>query len=437
MPLSNGNVYALALLAVALLFLLQSLRGSLPSLPSPSSPTPLLVPWPLLLIGTQTMHYLHTVMMRLAPPQLTLYWLSGSFAITGALRTAAKLGIADALEGGGGRSVWDVANATGCHAPHLQRLLVALESIGAFVQRSDGLWYNTHMSEFLRGSHPASMRAAVMMLGEEQLVAFSRLDHALTSSHAAFPLVYGQPLYSYLARHPSSYRTFSRGQHGLSFLVDAQLVTDYAGFESAEVVCDVAGGLGALLRQILTAHPHISGVLFDTPEVIAEAADMWRHSALQNRSRLQAGDFFAPSTLPTACDTYLLKQVLHQYSDAQAALILSNVVQAAAHPAPRLLVIERIMSRPSSFIASHGAAFVDLVMMAVFEGGRERDAQDWSRVFQRAGLDWRSTVETRSDFAVMECWPVTPKTEDGTAAAGAAAAAETEREKATQRKDEM
>ena len=406
MPLSNSNLYVLALSLCAVFFLIQSLR-TLPSFPSASTPTPLLLPFPVLFIGTTGVHYLHSLMLRLAPPQLTLYWHAGSFAITGALRAAAKVGVADALEAGP-LSLYALAKCTATYGPHLQRLLVALETVGVFRRDEAGRWMNSPISDFLRSRHPASMRAAVQMLGEEQFVAVSRLDHALTTTHAAYPHLHdGRTLYEDLALHPAAAATFSRGQHGLSFLVDQPIVADYH-FDEADVICDVAGGLGAFLRQVLTLYPHTRGVLYDLPAVIDLARDEWVHSPLQNRSTLVGGDFFDAGSVPGWADTYVLKQVLHQWGDGEAVGILRNVVAASGGKA-RVLVVERVMRGgvgAQSFIASHGSAFVDLVMMAVFEGGYERYEADWHRVFVRAGLELRRTVETRSDFAVMECWPI-------------------------------
>ena len=405
MPLSNSNLYMLAACLALAWVMLQSYRSLPPlSLPSSSTPTPLTVPWPVLLVGTTGVAWMHALMLRLAPPQLTLLWHSGSFAITGSLRAAAKLRIADALELGG-KSVLQLANATGCYAPNLQRLLVALETIHTFQQRSDGLWYNTATSDYIRSSHPASMRHALLMLGEEQYVAFSRLDHALTTGQPAFPFVYEHSLYSYLERHPASYATFARGQHSLSFLVDPLLASDYP-FDEVSVLVDVAGGMGAMLREVMSRWSHISGVLVERAQVIDLCEDEWRHSRLANRTTLVRGDMFDSSTIPSGADAYMLKQVLHQWDDDHAVLILRQLIAAAGPTATtaRYLVIDRIMRPHASFIESHGAAFVDLVMMSVFSGGYERYEDDWKRVFRRAGLEWHRTVETRSDFAVMECW---------------------------------
>ena len=265
--------------------------------------------------------------------------------------------------------------------------------------------HNNAASTYLRSSHPASMRHALLMLGEEQYVAYARLDHAITTAQPAFPFVYKHSLYGYLERNPASYGTFARGQHSLSFLVDPLLASDYP-WDEVSILVDVAGGMGAMLREVMGRWGHINGVLVERDAVIDLCEAEWRHSALTNRTTLVRGDMFDAATLPANADAYMLKQVLHQWDDDHAVLILRQLVEAAGSSAAtaRFLVVDRVMRPHASFIESHGAAFVDLVMMSVFDGGYERYEEDWKRVFKRAGLVWRRTVETRSDFAVLECW---------------------------------
>src|SRR2546422_348240 len=45
---------------------------------------------------------------------------------------------------------------------------------------------------------------------------------------------------------------------------------DWSGVTS---VCDVGGGTGATLEQIVAAHPHLRATLLDLPEVVAGAKD--------------------------------------------------------------------------------------------------------------------------------------------------------------------
>lgn len=379
---------------------------------------PLIIPWPVLLIGQRGVHYLHQLILRLAPPQLTLYWHAGSYAITGALRAAAKLRIADMLDTHHSLDVHQLANLTQTHAHSLQRLLLALETIGTFSQGEDGKWTNTPISAYLSSNHPASMRSAVLMLGGEQYVAFSRLDYSVATGLAAFPRVYQQHenIWDYMDHHKQSQEEFILGQHGLSFLVDQAICTDY-DFSRHNHVCDIAGGMGAFLRELLTSNRHLSGTLFERLPVIDLARDSWLHSPLVNRTQLRSGDFFDINSIPVACDAYILKQVLHHWNNEYAAIILKNlksVIEAHHTDLPnekvsRVLIIDRVMNtwpRKSSFIESHGANFVDLVMLSNFDGAYERGEKEWRTLLNVAGFEVVTITSTRSDFCVIEAVPI-------------------------------
>lgn len=256
------------------------------------------------------------------------------------------------------------------------------------------------------------MRAAVLMLAEEQYVAYSRLDYVITTGEAAFPKVYSvSNLWKYLQQHPETQNIFNEGQHSLSFLGDKQITIDYTPFININTVCDIAGGLGALLKEILRVYPHIHGILFDQSHVIDRAEDIWKHSIYQNHSTLIRGDFFDPTSLPQVPqDCYILKQVLHQYGDDESIIILRNIKTVMSLTSSRLLIIDRIMPNPNSlsktsFISSHGAAFVDLMMMSNFFAAYERTLIDWQRIILAAGFDIEQIIQTRSDFAVLETWP--------------------------------
>jgi hypothetical protein len=124
--------------------------------------------------------------------------------------------------------------------------------------------------------------------------------------------------------------------------VDPIVVAGY-DFSALGSLVDVAGGPGNLLAAILTANPRLRGVLFDLPAVIAHARSQGplRAPALAARAELLAGDMFA--TIPAGQDAYLLKWILHDWSDTDTLRILSRCRQAAT-PGTLLLVVETIVS---------------------------------------------------------------------------------------------
>jgi O-methyltransferase domain len=79
-----------------------------------------------------------------------------------------------------------------------------------------------------------------------------------------------------------------------------------------------------------------------------------------------AGDFF--NTVPAGADTYVLKLVLHDWDDVRAARILHNI-RDTIMPDGRLIIIETVMPPDNEY---HHAKFLDMNMLVLSEGGRER-----------------------------------------------------------------
>lgn len=80
-------------------------------------------------------------------------------------------------------------------------------------------------------------------------------------------------------------------------------VHDY-GWGRHKRVIDVGGSLGSLTAKLLTAYPHMQGVVFDLPATIDKARAVWatEHKALLPRATLVSGSFFDAATIPKAHD---------------------------------------------------------------------------------------------------------------------------------------
>lgn len=94
-------------------------------------------------------------------------------------------------------------------------------------------------------------------------------------------------------------------------------------------------------------------------------------------------------------DVYVLAQVLHNWPDAEAALILSRVADAVG--TGRIAVIERI-SGPDAH--DHDVEF-DLLMFAAFGGG-ERAVDEYAALARGAGLELTSTMPLADDLHLIE-----------------------------------
>jgi hypothetical protein len=118
-----------------------------------------------------------------------------------------------------------------------------------------------------------------------------------------------------------------------------------------------------------------------------------------NRCELVGGSFF--EAVPKGADAYLLKSIVHDWDDAAAIEIL-RVCRAAMAGTGRLLVVEPVI-RPGN--EPDPAKFSDLNMLVML-GGRERTADDFSRLYAEARFRLTNIIRTRSPFHIIEGVPV-------------------------------
>ncbi len=101
------------------------------------------------------------------PPQLAVLQMASGYWVSRSIYVAAKLGIADLLKDSP-KSCDELATATGTNAPSLYRVLRALASLGVFAETQPNHFTLTPLAACLQSDVPGSVRAFVILLGEEQ-----------------------------------------------------------------------------------------------------------------------------------------------------------------------------------------------------------------------------------------------------------------------------
>ena len=314
-----------------------------------------------------------------------------------AVYAATHLGIADLL-GDGSRSVAQLAEVTGCHAPSLYRLLRALARIGVFVELDGQRFANSALSQLLRTDVSGSMAAMAAMTAGLMRGALGELVHSLRTGQPGFERAYGMPMWRYVTeRNPAAGSQFNAAMTQASAVVNPSVAraVDWSGVRS---VVDVGGGQGGLLRALLACHPGIRhAILFDRPSVIDQlraAGDTTRDERLE----LVAGDFF--STVPAGADGYVMKWILHDWDDA-ACVQLLGACRRAMTPTSRLLVVELVIDPDRSDELAYA---MDLQMLAAL-GGKERAAGEFAALYDAAGLQLTRIIPTASMYCLIEGIP--------------------------------
>ena len=320
------------------------------------------------------------------------------FWVTQALYVTAKLGITDLLAAGP-RTADDLARETGTHARALYRLLRAVASVGVLSEDEAGAFGLTDLGQYLRADHLQSARGWALYVGEPMMYGtWQHLLHSVTTGEPAFRHLHGVDPWEYRARHPDVGAVFDNAMTSNSLWQRDAVVASY-DFSGERTVVDVAGGHGALLAGILAANPRARGVLFDQPHVVAGAEPVLRAAGVADRCALVGGSFF--EAVPDGGDVYLLKAIVHDWDDAQAAAIL-RICRRAMTPGARLLLIERVLA-PGD--APDPAKYADLNMLVML-GGQERTADEFAALYEAAGFRLTRVIPAATGVSLIEGAPV-------------------------------
>jgi hypothetical protein len=227
------------------------------------------------------------------------------------------------------------------------------------------------------GQHGSARGFAEFFGYPEVLRAWADLPETVAAGGNGFSRVHGESAWAWLARAPAARAAFTEGMGAVSEMAAPAIAAAYP-FGEVKVLCDVGGGVGAVLAAVLERHPHLRGVLYDDPSMLQHAPA--RLGALVGRVELTPGSFFG--SVPRGADGYLLKTVLHNWDDAAALRVLRNC-RAAMDPGHRVIVVD--------FIAADDAIStlvpaMDLLNMVIFEDGRERTVAELGALFADAGF---------------------------------------------------
>lgn len=108
------------------------------------------------------------------------------------------------------------------------------------------------------------------------------------------------------------------------------------------------------------------------------------------------GDFFA--SVPDGCDTYVLKHIVHDWDDERAIALLANIAKVLPENG-RVLVVEQVLPPPN---VPGLAKIIDLEMLVVTPGGRERSEAEYRALFTKAGLRCIRALPTMGPLQIVE-----------------------------------
>ncbi len=319
---------------------------------------------------------------------MTGYWISqGIYAV-------AKLGIPDLLKDGP-KTADAMAGELNAHPDFLYRLLRALASIGVFSETTPKTFELTPRGHLLRSDVPHTMRPVALMIGGEHYEAWGHLAEGVLSGQTPFEATYGMGVFEYFEKNPQASEIFNAAMTAL-VKNDHAVVASHYDFRPFRKIVDIGGGHGLLLATILKKNPHLSGVVFDLPHVVSGAESYLKQEAVSERCVTVSGDFF--HSVPEGGDVYILSHIIHDWRDESSIKILKNI----HHVLPshgKVLLVETVITSGDD---SAAGKWMDLNMLVMTPGGRERTEEEFSQLFEQSGFRLNQIIPTPKGISIIE-----------------------------------
>jgi O-methyltransferase/methyltransferase family protein len=324
----------------------------------------------------------------------------GGYMASQALRLAAELKIADLIHDGVTTSA-ELATATDSHEPSLHRLLRMLTAVGITTEPEPGTFGLSAIGEQLRSDSPDSLHAFTLFFTDPSLFSsWQHVGHSLKTGEDAFTQLHGKNAYVYLSEHPELSQLFNYAMSQESRIAAANVAAGI-DFTGVRKVVDIGGGDGTLLKAILTQHPDLSGVCFDSISGVAEAPKVIADAGLTDRCDVVAGDFF--SAVPGGGDLYIIKSVFQDWDNEPAAKLLRTVrAHMPAHA--KLLIVGSVLTDTAT--TDEPVMFLTDANMLVTAGGRERTESEFRALLAETGFAVQSVGRNAAGpLSIIEALP--------------------------------
>ncbi|WP_036769999.1 methyltransferase [Photorhabdus australis] len=309
-----------------------------------------------------------------------------SYRKSAAIYALVKTGLSVHLKDGIYVGISELSHKCGIDNSRLSRLCDFLIEIGVLVNNNHGV---TLSDECKALADPNSLESLLVKHEVSSYNWNSWLmypESLLQNDHkSAFEIAHGQPFFEYISNHESLKSNFDSLMSRNSDKLAKKLLETY-DFNKHNRILDLGGGEGNLLIKI---NEKVKGKHY-------AVLDRYNEIPVSENMEFINGDFL--KSVPSGYDLYILKNVIHNWSDNDSISILKNCRKAMDDDATILLIT--IMKKPLSPIVNIAKSmdiFMDVLLL-----GKERYLTEFDYLADQAGLIIQDTQDLDESFSFIK-----------------------------------
>ncbi|KAG5350527.1 hypothetical protein C0989_010597 [Termitomyces sp. Mn162] len=394
----------------------------------------------------------------LLPPHVSLGAATTGYLKSAAVRLCLESNVTEILREAGpdGLHVDEIATKNGQNPQKLARMLRFLATHHIYREIKPDVFTNTRISSLLDTLKPSQdiidhpetkyentrgMAALISHVLDEMLKSSAYVWETLSDpvavssgGMAAVPFSRAfntkESFWEVLSREEFRYRRFNIAMEGVRAMQPSDAILkayDWSQLPTESIIVDVGGGVGSESLILAREFPSFNLVVQDLAPVIEAAKKHWQQNLPNAQVKFEVQDFFTPQPAGRHVTVFLLKQILHDWSDKDSIKILTQL-RAVAETDTKLLLVESLLplachdpnngvdalefpgstvpEAPAPLLANFGIVNLlgyttDLNMFLLFDA-QERTIRHFNQLLSRTGWKIRKVYRQSGDSTFLQ-----------------------------------
>jgi precorrin-6B methylase 2 len=280
----------------------------------------------------------------------------------------------------------DIRKKLGLHERSLYDFLDALVSLG-YLKR-EGLYEtaaysNTDETDFFLDKNKPSYLGGILEMCNNRLYRFwGDLEEALITGKPQNELKHSNSINQFedLYSNPETLAEFMKAMAGIQMGAFMSFAKQF-DFSKYKTICDAGGATGMLCVQVALNNPNMQCISFDLPAVEPVAKATVEKFKLNDRIRIQSGDFFKDA-LPKS-DVVVMGNILHDWNEEEKLKLFKQAYDALP-PGGAFVCIEAVIDderKQNSF-----GLLMSLNMLIETNGGSDYTFSQFTQWAKQSGF---------------------------------------------------